>query len=102
MKYRPFGQTGLEVSEIVFGCGAVGGLMINASDEVRQDAFDLAVTSGINWFDTAEYYGHGESEKNLSRTLQALNVDPGEIVVATKWWPIFKHNCRRRLPTGIP
>ncbi len=76
MKYRPFGKTGLEVSEIVFGCGAVGGLMINASDEARQDAFDLAVTSGINWFDTAAAYGQGQSETNLGSLLANCDARP--------------------------
>lgn len=69
MRYRTFGRTGIEVSEVVFGCGAVGGLMINASEDERQTAFDLALASGINWFDTAAAYGQGQSESNLGRLL---------------------------------
>ena len=69
MNYRPLGSTGISVSELVFGCGAVGGLMINAPETVRQDAFDLALASGINWFDTAASYGQGLSEENLGYLL---------------------------------
>ena len=76
MRYRTFGQTGLEVSELVFGCGAVGGLMINATDDERQDAFDLALASGINWFDTAASYGQGRSEENLGRLLSTCQSRP--------------------------
>ena len=69
MRYRTFGRTGIEVSEVVFGCGAVGGLMINASEDERQTAFDLALASGINWFDTAAAYGQGQSESNIGRLI---------------------------------
>ncbi len=76
MRYRRFGETGLAVSELVFGCGAVGGLMINATDEQRQDAFDLALASGINWFDTAASYGQGRSEEHLGRLLSTCTSRP--------------------------
>jgi len=76
MKYRPFGQTGLDVSELVFGCGAVGGLMINASEEEREQAFSLAIEGGVNWFDTAAAYGQGQSETNLGALLQQCENRP--------------------------
>lgn len=71
MKYRQFGRTGLEFPELVFGCGAVGGLMINGSPEERQQAFDRAMAAGINWFDTAAAYGQGVSETHLGELLAA-------------------------------
>ena len=69
MEYRAFGSTGLEVSALVFGGGAVGGLLINAEDEVKQRAIERALASGINWIDTAAAYGQGRSEEALGRLL---------------------------------
>jgi aryl-alcohol dehydrogenase-like predicted oxidoreductase len=76
-----FGRTGLEVSRLTFGCGAVGGLMTkgNAADQDRAVAW--ARDNGINFFDTAASYGDGASETNLGRAL-AGNTDG--IVVSTK------------------
>ena len=50
----------------------------------------LSLEGGINWFDTAEVYGGGESEKALSKALQVAGKKAGEVIVATKWWPIFR------------
>lgn len=65
MRYRSFGTTGLEVSELVFGGGAVGGLLIDAPDDVKRRAIDHALEAGINWIDTAASYGQGRSEQAL-------------------------------------
>lgn len=65
MKTRPFGTTGINVSELVFGCGMVGGLMIEQDDSTRRRAVDIALQAGINWFDTAASYGQGKSEQAL-------------------------------------
>jgi aryl-alcohol dehydrogenase-like predicted oxidoreductase len=72
MQTRTLGRTGLEVSVLGFGCGAVGGLMIkgNAADQER--AVARALELGINYFDTAAMYGNGESERNLGRVLKSL------------------------------
>ena len=45
---------------------------------------------GISWFDTAQAYGNGASERALSAALQHRDVEPGTVVVATKWLPIAK------------
>ena len=45
---------------------------------------------GINWFDTAEIYGRGDSELSLSEALQAVGASPADVVIATKWWPLFR------------
>lgn len=50
----------------------------------------VSVEGGINWFDTAELYGWGESEKALSRSLGELNIKRDSVVVATKWWPALR------------
>ena len=81
MKYRTLGRTGLKVSEIGFGCGNIGGMMIRGSHEEQIEALELALDLGINYFDTAPSYGNGKSETNLGRILS--EIDP-EIVLASK------------------
>jgi aryl-alcohol dehydrogenase-like predicted oxidoreductase len=49
-----------------------------------------SLDGGINWFDTAEAYGGGESERELSRVLQKAGRKPGELIIATKWMPLFR------------
>ena len=72
MKYRALGKTGLQISEIVFGAGQVGGLFINAEDETRKAAIRRIVDVGINWIDTAPSYGNGRSEKAISWLLDEI------------------------------
>ena len=84
MDYRNFGETGIRVSSIGFGCGRVGGLLINGSEAERQKAFDIAVAGGINWFDTAEVYGSEEAlGKLLASTSAELNVSTKVTLDAT-------------------
>ena len=82
MNYRKFGNTGIEVSEIGFGCGDVGGLMVRGehADQVR--AVARAMELGINYFDTASRYGGGQSETNLGQVLKELSA---EVYVGTKY-----------------
>src|SRR5437762_3973410 len=75
MEKRKFGRTGLDVSLLGFGCGAVGGLMIKGEAADQERAVARAVELGINYFDTAQMYGDGESERNLGRVLRALKPD---------------------------
>lgn len=72
MKYRDFGTTGLKVSQLVFGGGAVGGLLINQDDETKLTAVRRAVEAGINWIDTAPSYGQGRSEEALGWILKEI------------------------------
>ena len=65
MNYRTLGKTGLKVSEIVFGGGAVGGLLIRADDDTRRQAIAHALQAGVNWIDTAPMYGNGASEEAI-------------------------------------
>jgi D-threo-aldose 1-dehydrogenase len=74
MNYRKFGNTGLEVSELIFGAGAVGGLLINADDDTRREAIRMALDAGVNWIDTAASYGKGRSEQALAWLLKELPV----------------------------
>ncbi len=76
MKYRKFGKTGMEVSEVGFGCGRTGGLLIDGSDDDRRAAVRQALDGGINWFDTAEAYGDGKSEEALGWLLEEVSETP--------------------------
>src|SRR5271157_2192074 len=81
MEMRAFGRTGLQVSILGFGCGAVGGLMVRGAPEDQERAVARALEVGVNYFDTAAMYGNGESEKNLGRVLAKLKPN---IIVGTK------------------
>ena len=76
MKYREFGKTGIQISELVFGGGAVGGLLINQDDETKRKAIRRAMDAGINWIDTAPSYGQGKSEESLGWLLKEIDNDP--------------------------
>jgi len=82
MELREFGRTGLKLSILGFGCGAVGGLMVRGSPSDQDQAVGKALDAGINYFDTAVQYGDGESEKNLGRILASRK--PQGIAVGTK------------------
>ena len=82
MNYRTLGRTGLSVSEIGFGCGNVGGLMIRGEHADQVKAVARAMELGINYFDTASQYGAGQSETNLGRVLNELNA---QVYVGTKY-----------------
>jgi aryl-alcohol dehydrogenase-like predicted oxidoreductase len=82
MEMRIFGRTGLELSVLGFGCGAVGGLMVRGDPLDQERTIARAIGTGVNYFDTAVQYGNGESEKNLGRILRKLR--PPDAVVGTK------------------
>ncbi|MHA2304523.1 MAG: aldo/keto reductase [Candidatus Hodarchaeales archaeon] len=60
------------------------------SDEESNNIIQTAYKNGINWFDTAEAYGFGRSERRLSAGLQAANIKDEEVVIATKWMPMMR------------
>lgn len=59
-------------------------------DDVVREIVKNSLAGGINWFDTAEAYGGGESEKVLARALASLGKTSDDVIVATKWWPAFR------------
>ena len=67
MHYRPLGRTGFKVSSISFGAWAIGGTWGEVSDTDSLGALHRAVEKGVNFFDTADVYGDGRSEKLLAR-----------------------------------
>ena len=82
MEYRPLGSTAIQVSEIGFGCGNVGGLMIRGERSAQVRAVARALELGINYFDTAPSYGDGQSETNLGQALKELSAG---VYVGTKF-----------------
>lgn len=82
MKYRPLGQTGLELSVLGFGASSIGQEFrhVDLSDALQ--SVRAAIDGGINYIDTAAYYGRGMSEILLGRILPDLPRD--SFVVSTK------------------
>lgn len=85
MKYRTFGRTGWQVSEIAFGGWQIGGDWGTVDDLASIRTLHHAFTRGINFVDTAELYGSGHSEAVIGRALRQWSGD--RIYVATKVQP---------------
>ena len=106
IKKRPLGKTGMEVTPIGLGMmefAGGGGLMGPAFPVIAQEEKNTTVKAGldggVNWFDTAELYGAGVSEQSLATALKAADIQNGEVVIATKWWPLFR--TARNIPKTI-
>jgi 1-deoxyxylulose-5-phosphate synthase len=86
MQFVSMGSTGAQVSRVCLGCLGFGeGIAGWGINEERSFAIiRAAVEAGINFFDTADVYGQGESERILGRALKELRVRREEIVVSTK------------------
>jgi aryl-alcohol dehydrogenase-like predicted oxidoreductase len=90
MKYATLGNTGLLVSKLCFGTMTFGdgrGLFKGISAVGQAAADELvktAIDGGINFFDTADNYTEGESEKILGQSLKNLNIARQNVVIATK------------------
>ena len=82
MRVRTLGKSNLEVSEIGFGAWAVGGSWGPTDDAVSLEAMHAAVDAGVTFFDTADAYGDGRSERLIGRLLRERDE---RLVVATKF-----------------
>jgi len=67
MKYRDLGRTGWKVSEVSFGAWAIGGAWGDVDDKESLAALHAALDGGVNFFDTADVYGDGRSERLLAK-----------------------------------
>jgi aryl-alcohol dehydrogenase-like predicted oxidoreductase len=81
MQYRTLGRTGFHVSTISIGCWAIGGSWGKVNDEESMAGLHRALDLGVNFFDTADVYGDGHSERLIAR-LRKERSEP--FYVATK------------------
>jgi aryl-alcohol dehydrogenase-like predicted oxidoreductase len=81
MNYRELGRTGWKVSEISFGAWAIGGAWGSVDDKDSLAALHAALDAGVNFFDTADVYGDGRSERLLAKLKKERSE---KIYVATK------------------
>ncbi len=86
MKYRSFGRTGWQVSEIGFGAWQIGGDWGKVDDKTSIDTLLYAFEKGINFVDTAQMYGKGHSEEVVGRALKQWKGE--KIYIATKAQPV--------------
>ncbi len=104
MEYRPFGQTGIQISAIGIGCWEIGGGYGSIQETEFIKAVNRALDLGINCFDTAEAYGFGASERSLAK---ALGPRRKEAVITTKFGvgyqdaPNLRDSSRRRVLASI-
>jgi aryl-alcohol dehydrogenase-like predicted oxidoreductase len=94
---RRLGQTDIEITPIGLGvmqfaggAGIFGMMFPEISQETMDGIIRAALDGGINWFDTAEMYGRGRSEQGLANALRAAEKKDDEVIVATKWFPMFR------------
>lgn len=94
---RSLGRTGIQVTPIGLGMmefsggGGLMGAMFPLIPQQEKDAIvKAALEGGINWFDTAELYGAGVSERSTAQALKAAGARDEDVVIATKWFPILR------------
>lgn len=97
VKMRELGKTGINVTPIGLGTmelsgggKALGRMFPKLPDEEKSAIIKAALDGGINWFDTAAIYGNGVSEAAVALGLKQAGKKNGEVIVATKWFPLLK------------
>jgi aryl-alcohol dehydrogenase-like predicted oxidoreductase len=90
---------GLGVMEMAGGGGLIGRMFPVISQEDKNAIIKAALDGGINWFDTAEMYGAGVSERSLALGLKAAGKTDKEVIIATKWQPFLR--TARNIPISI-
>ena len=94
MRLRQLGKSKIMITPIGLGCwqfsggkSIVGKFWGNLEQETINQIVKASLENGINWFDTAEAYGGGQSELALAEGLQSAGVKPEKAIIATKWLP---------------
>jgi aryl-alcohol dehydrogenase-like predicted oxidoreductase len=117
---RRLGRTDIEITPIGLGTWQLAGgkgfdslVWQDVPNDVTDEIIVKALNGGINWFDTAEAYGMGRSERRLSLALQQAGAGVEDILVATKWMPFLRtatslqknigarQECLRPYPVGL-
>jgi aryl-alcohol dehydrogenase-like predicted oxidoreductase len=106
LSMRTFGKTNIQITPIGLGMmefaggrGLMGAAFPAISQNEKNEIVKAGLEGGINWFDTAELYGSGVSEASLSTALKAAGKKDQEVILATKWWPLFR--TARNIPRTI-
>ncbi len=94
---RKLGKSDLQVTPIGLGTwqfsrakGMVGNFWPKLDEQTMHEIVETSLKGGINWFDTAEVYGWGESEKALTNSLKKLGKTHKDVYIATKWFPALR------------
>lgn len=82
MEYRRLGKSGLPVSELSFGSWITFGNQIG--DDMSETLMDIAYDAGVNFFDNAEVYAAGESERVMGKILKKKNWPRDSYIVSSK------------------
>ncbi len=97
MQTYVLGKTDLAVTPIGLGCwqfsngkGMAGKYWSPLPQENVNEIVRVSLENGVNWFDTAEIYGNGESERALAEALRSLNIERERYLIADKWLPVFR------------
>ena len=105
---RRLGRSDLLVTPIGLGCwqfskgkGLFGNYWATLDDAEIRKIIASGLEGGINWFDTAEAYGGGESEKAVSKALQDLGKTAGDVIIATKWNPVLRRASSIAATIGV-
>ena len=90
---------GLRTWQFSQGRGLIGKFWPTLSQTQITAVVQAGLERGINWFHTAEAYGHGQSEQALALALDALHVEFDQAAIATKWWPLLRtsHHLQRSI-----
>ena len=99
MEYRKMGKTGLQLSTLSFGSWITFHKQIN--DGIADELMGIAYDAGINFFDNAEVYAAGESEKMMGRVLSNKKWDRTSIVLSSKAYFGWRGKANKPNQTGL-
>ena len=106
MEKRQLGKTEIEVTPIGLGVMQFSGngllyrsMLSKVPEGETNTIVKSALDGGINWFDTAEMYGFGHSERSLAAALSAAGKEDADTVIGTKWNPLLR--TARNIPRSI-
>ena len=99
MEYRYMGKTGLQLSTLSFGSWVTFHKQID--DKIADELMGIAYEQGVNFFDNAEVYAAGESEKMMGRVLSKKNWDRTSIVLSSKAYFGWRGKANKPNQTGL-